>query len=166
VTENITKKRGRPPLGKRPMTPAQRQRRRRRLDKHKVKRDRRAARELALAEATVAASARLGSKRYGLIYADPPWDPEPYSRETGMSRHPSNHYPTMKLEALMAEEVPAAPDAVLFLWATIPMLPDALDRHERVGLHLQIRVLLAQGSRRPRLLVQEPHRDAAGRHQR
>lgn len=86
----------------------------------------RAQRERDLAQATARASSELGSKLYGVIYADPPWRFEPYSRETGMDRAPDNHYPTMTLAEIGAIEVPAAADAALFLWATMPMLPDAL----------------------------------------
>jgi N6-adenosine-specific RNA methylase IME4 len=91
-----------------------------------AKRARRAEREQALAAATLAASEALGVRLYGVIYADPPWRFEPYSTETGMDRAAENHYPTMALDEIKALAVPAAKDAVLFLWATAPMLPDAL----------------------------------------
>jgi N6-adenosine-specific RNA methylase IME4 len=86
-----------------------------------MKRRKRAAREQALA-----ASIAFGSGLYGVIYADPPWRFEPYSRETGMDRAADNHYPTMTLDDICALKVPAADDCVLFLWATAPMLPEAL----------------------------------------
>ncbi len=73
------------------------------------KRERRADRERELAEKTVAAAAALGRKVYGVIYADPPWRFEPYSRDTGMDRAADNHYPTMTLEEIKALKVPAAP---------------------------------------------------------
>ncbi|SRR5258706_2819903 len=69
----------------------------------------------------------LPGNPYGVIYADPPWKFEPYSRDTGMDRAADNHYPTMTLDKIKELEVPTAPDAVLFLWATVPMLPEALD---------------------------------------
>jgi N6-adenosine-specific RNA methylase IME4 len=69
----------------------------------------------------------LPSARYGVIYADPPWRFEPRSRETGMDRAADNHYPTMTIEEIEVLAVPAADDAVLFLWATAPMLLQALD---------------------------------------
>jgi hypothetical protein len=80
--------------------------------------------------------ARLGARqcalplrRYGVILADPEWRFEPYSRETGMDRSADNHYPTSSLDAIKARDVPsiAADDSVLFLWATVPMLPQALE---------------------------------------
>ena len=66
---------------------------------------------------------------YGVIYADPPWRFEPYSRETGLDRAADNHYPTMTLDEIKALGVPsiAAGDCVLFLWATQPMLTHALE---------------------------------------
>ena len=90
------------------------------------KRERRQTRERELAVATEQASAALGTKLYSVIYADPPWRFEPYSNQTGMDRAADNHYPTMTLDGIKALPVPAADDAVLFLWATVPMLPEAL----------------------------------------
>lgn len=92
-----------------------------------VKRHRRAEREAELAEATEVASRQIGSQLYGVIYADPPWRFEPYSRDTGMDRAAENHYPTMTLDHIKSLPVPAADDAVLFMWATVPMLPQALE---------------------------------------
>lgn len=92
-----------------------------------VKRNRRAERERDLAERTVAASTVLGTNLYGVIYADPPWRWEPRSRESGMDRAADNHYPTMPTDAIKALQVPAAPDSVLFMWATVPMLAQAIE---------------------------------------
>lgn len=68
----------------------------------------------------------LPVKKYGVIYADPPWHFTPYSETTGMDRAADNHYPTMDVDVICALDVPATTDCVLFLWATVPMLPDAL----------------------------------------
>jgi N6-adenosine-specific RNA methylase IME4 len=92
-----------------------------------AKQQRRADREVELAAATIEVSEALGSKLYGVIYADPPWRFEPYNRDTGMDRAADNHYPTMTLDGIKALPVPAAPDCVLFLWATVPMLPQAVE---------------------------------------
>lgn len=92
-----------------------------------LKKTRRVTRERELAEATVRASTALGSKLYAVIYADPPWRFEPRSRDTGMDRAADNHYSTMTLDGIKALTIPAADDCVLFLWATVPMLPQALD---------------------------------------
>jgi N6-adenosine-specific RNA methylase IME4 len=66
--------------------------------------------------------------QYAVIYADPPWRFEPWSRKTGMDRAADNHYPTMTVEEIVDLDVPgiASKDAVLFLWATVPMLQQAL----------------------------------------
>ena len=88
------------------------------------KAERRAQREAELAARQTA----LPDKRYGVIYADPEWRFEVYSRDTGMDRAADNHYPTSGTDAICARPVGdiAADDCVLFLWATVPMLPDAL----------------------------------------
>lgn len=70
------------------------------------------------------AARALPSGHYTVLLADPPWHFETWS-EAGLDRHPSNHYPTMATEEICALEVPAARDAVLFLWATFPMLASA-----------------------------------------
>jgi N6-adenosine-specific RNA methylase IME4 len=129
-----TGKRGRPPkFMKGPMNVAERSRLyRRRLKQAQAnpvtvkKQQRRAERERELAERTIAAAQALGAggKLYGVIYADCPWSWSAWSWK-GMSRAPD--YPTMALDALKALQVPAAPDCVLFLWAIVPMLPQALE---------------------------------------
>jgi N6-adenosine-specific RNA methylase IME4 len=83
------------------------------------KRERRARREAELGERQRA----LPDKRYGVIYADPPWRFEPYSRITGMDRAADNHYPTSTTEEIKALAVAsiAAPDCSLWLWSTAPM---------------------------------------------
>jgi N6-adenosine-specific RNA methylase IME4 len=89
-----------------------------------TKAERRAEREIELAARQTA----LPDKRYGVIYADPEWRFEPYSRETGMNCTADNHYPTSPTEEICGRRVGdiAADDCVLFLWATVPMLPQAL----------------------------------------
>lgn len=84
------------------------------------KKARRAVREAALAVKQRA----LPEKRYGVIYADPEWRFEPYSRETGLDRAADNHYPTTPLNDIVLRPVGniAAKDSVLFLWVTAPML--------------------------------------------
>lgn len=70
----------------------------------------------------------LPTEKFGVIVADPEWRFEPWSRSTGMDRAADNHYPTSVTEVIAARDVPsiAADDCVLFLWATVPMLPHAL----------------------------------------
>lgn len=70
----------------------------------------------------------LPTKKYGVIYADPEWRFEVYSRDTGMDRAADNHYPTTATDAICQRPVGdiASDDCALFLWATAPMMPDAL----------------------------------------
>jgi N6-adenosine-specific RNA methylase IME4 len=90
-----------------------------------IKKAHRQEREAELRNAQAAGRLAMNGKRYGVLYADPPWRFEPRSRETGMDRAADNHYPTMTLEQIKALAVPAAKDCVLFLWATAAMLPEA-----------------------------------------
>ena len=95
--------------------------------KPEAKRAARATREREFAETTKQVMSNLGTKLYGVILADCPWRFEPYSRDSGMDRAADNHYETMDLDDIKGMAVPAADDCVLFLWATAPMLPEALD---------------------------------------
>jgi N6-adenosine-specific RNA methylase IME4 len=64
---------------------------------------------------------------FGCIYADPPWAFENYSAK-GEAKNPNQHYPCMDVDDL--EEMPvrmlAAKNCWLVMWATFPMLPQAL----------------------------------------
>ena len=95
-----------------------------RAERQGDKAENRAAREVDLANRITA----LPQRRYGVIVADPEWRFEPWSRQTGMDRAADNHYPTSCTEIIAARDVPsiAANDCILFLWATVPMLPHAL----------------------------------------
>ena len=92
---------------------------------HLAKRQRRQEREIELAAKQTA----LPEKQYGVILADPPWRFEVYSRETGMNLAADNHFPSSELVTIKALDVPsiAADDCVLFLWATAPMVTQALE---------------------------------------
>ncbi|MCX5495785.1 MT-A70 family methyltransferase [Kaistia dalseonensis] len=95
-----------------------------RAEKQAAKKERRVAREIALGSLQRA----LPDRKFGVIYADPEWRFEPYSRETGMDRAPDNHYPTSETNDIIARPVGtiAAKDCVLLLWATGPMIRAAL----------------------------------------
>lgn len=96
-----------------------------------VKKVERAQKEVNLAAVQTA----LPDKKYGVILADPEWRFEPYSRETGMDRAADNHYPTSSTDTIGSRDVEsiAADDCVLFLWATVPMLLDAINVMEMWG---------------------------------
>ncbi|MDX0258944.1 S-adenosylmethionine-binding protein [Sinorhizobium meliloti] len=85
-----------------------------------------------MAHVSEAGSSTAGkvSQKFPVIYADPPWQFGVRSEVTGREKSAENHYPTIPTDAICAlfDEIgsPAKADAVLFLWATNPMLPDAL----------------------------------------
>jgi N6-adenosine-specific RNA methylase IME4 len=85
--------------------------------KLKAKQARRGEREREFAGRILA----LPARRYGVIYADPEWREEVWSRETGMDRAPDNHFLTSAADVIRSRDVAsiAASDCVLFLWATI-----------------------------------------------
>jgi hypothetical protein len=66
--------------------------------------------------------------KYDVILSDPPWQ---YADDgVGKRGAAASHYPTQSLEALIAMrpriDKIAAADSMLLLWATSPLLPDAL----------------------------------------
>lgn len=68
--------------------------------------------------------------RYAVIYADPPW-----SYAQGGHGAAKNHYNTMTPEEIKRLPVGAlaADNAVLFIWATFPNLPQALETIQAWG---------------------------------
>jgi len=102
----------------------------------------RAAREAALGARQTA----LPEARFGVVVADPEWRFEPWSRETGLDRAPDNHYPTSAVGEIAARDVAsiAAEDCVLFLWATAPMLPQALSVMAAWGFDYRSHVVWAK----------------------
>jgi len=90
--------------------------------------------ELKFANKTVAANRALENDTmlYGVIYIDPPWRFEVRS-ENGMDRSAENHYPTMTLDDIRGMKIPAADDCVMFLWATVPHLNNAIEILEGWG---------------------------------
>jgi N6-adenosine-specific RNA methylase IME4/ParB-like chromosome segregation protein Spo0J len=69
----------------------------------------------------------MPDRPFGVIYADPPWRFETFNDITGSEKSADNHYPTQTLDVIRGHKPNSAPDAVLFLWATAPMLPEALE---------------------------------------
>jgi N6-adenosine-specific RNA methylase IME4/ParB-like chromosome segregation protein Spo0J len=80
------------------------------------------------------------TKEYGLIVTDDEWDHEPWSRETGMDRHASNHYITAS-DAHTAEEMhertkarfTPASNCLLAMWTTNQHLAIAIKLMELRG---------------------------------
>jgi N6-adenosine-specific RNA methylase IME4/ParB-like chromosome segregation protein Spo0J len=60
---------------------------------------------------------------FGVIYGDPPW-PSP---SPGGKWAPEQHYRTVEVPEIKLFQVPAAENAVLFLWAVTALLPEALE---------------------------------------
>lgn len=96
-----------------------------RAERQASKRFKRQARERQLGKLQLA----LPQKRYGVILADPEWQFEPWSQATGMDRAAANHYATSALEVIKSRDVIslAADDCTLWLWATVPLLREALE---------------------------------------
>jgi N6-adenosine-specific RNA methylase IME4 len=153
VNDTKQAKAGRPPLKKSgAMTNAERQRQHRQKlareakladPKLKAKQARRSTRERELGARQAALP---NGRRYGVIVADPEWRFEPWSRESGMDRAADNHYPTSVTEVIAARDVAsiAADDSVLFLWATSPMLPQALMVMGAWGFDYRSQVIFAK----------------------
>jgi len=70
---------------------------------------------------------KLPNKQYDIIYADPPWTFETWSKK-GEGKSASQHYNVMTLEDICNLPVAdiAAKDCCLFLWGINSMLPQAL----------------------------------------
>lgn len=60
--------------------------------------------------------------QYDIILCDPPWTYDVPGRGT-----PQNHYPVMSDEEIMALPIPAAENAVLFVWTTMAKLDVTID---------------------------------------
>lgn len=70
----------------------------------------------------------LKLNHYGVILADPPWKFKTYSKK-GKGRSAEAHYDCMDFDQIASLPIVdfAAPDCVLFLWVTDPMLPRAFE---------------------------------------
>jgi N6-adenosine-specific RNA methylase IME4 len=67
-------------------------------------------------------------KRFGVIYADPPWEFKVYSGK-GKQRSAERHYDTASLDVIksLPVEMLAENHCALLMWAVMPELPGALD---------------------------------------
>ena len=74
-------------------------------------------------------------RKYGVIYADPPWSFRNWSAK-GTGRNAISHYDCLDFPALAALPIAdlAADDCALFLWATDPLLPRAFELLRAWGL--------------------------------
>ena len=76
----------------------------------------------------------LPDGKFACIAADPPWRFRTWS-DTNQQKSAQQHYDLMDLDAIKAMPVAdvAADDCALFLWATNPMIPQALEVMEAWG---------------------------------
>jgi len=65
----------------------------------------------------------LPKGNFDVILSDPPWR---YDFSKSKSRAIESHYQTMELEEICNLDIPAAKNAILYLWATAPKLIEAL----------------------------------------
>lgn len=70
-------------------------------------------------------------KKFKIIYADPPWS----YKDKKCNGNALNHYDTMKLEDIKKLPINnlADKDSILFIWATYPLLKEALEVIESWG---------------------------------
>lgn len=75
-------------------------------------------------------------KKYQIIYADPPWS---YGDKMSGRGGATDHYKTMTNEEIYNLPVKelAEKDSVLFLWATSPLLPEAIETIKRWGFRFK-----------------------------
>lgn len=67
-------------------------------------------------------------RKYQIIYADPPWNYNVASKNGTSRGVAERYYPTMKLEDIKNLPIGTLIDSgILFLWATYPNLPQALE---------------------------------------
>ncbi len=75
--------------------------------------------------------------KYEIILCDPPWQ---YRDKCNAGKRGAAHkYPVLSLVDIKALDVPsiAADDCALFLWSTMPMLPDALEVMDAWGFQFK-----------------------------
>ncbi len=86
----------------------------------------------------------LPTGKYAVIYADPPWQYD----NSGLKTSAENQYPTMPLEEICALPIRklAEDTTVLFLWATNPLLPEALKVVESWGFKYKTNLVWIKGS--------------------
>lgn len=76
----------------------------------------------------------MNTKKYKIIYADPPWQYQVWSAK-GLGRTADSHYHTMKKEEIQALPVQdiCEKDSVLFMWVTSPCLQEGIQLVESWG---------------------------------
>lgn len=87
--------------------------------------------------------AALPEGLFAVVYADPPWSYD----NSGLSQSAASHYETMTIDDICALDVAAhcVPETVLFLWATSPLLPEALQVIEAWGFSYKASMVWDKG---------------------
>lgn len=80
-----------------------------------------------------APSRRPADGRWPVIYADPPWPYSIRNKHGCIDRDTHSKYTTMTHAELRSFLVPAAPDAVLFMWAVAPQFAECVALLEHWG---------------------------------
>ena len=93
---------------------------------------------------------------FPVIYADPPWQ---YEHPISDSRRIENQYPTMETSEICAIPVNkiTSPDAILFLWATTPMLKHGLEVMDAWGFEYRTSMVWVKPSIGPGQWVRQRH---------
>lgn len=82
------------------------------------------------------------SIKYNIIYADPPWKYDNQNTGGTMKSGSKDKYPVMSLQDI--RDIPikkiADKNSVLFLWATVPMLLEALDVMKHWGYKYKTKI--------------------------
>lgn len=76
------------------------------------------------------------SKKYQIIYADPPWDygkPLKWNGAHGKAYGPEHYYNTMSCKDINSMDIPAEKDCWLIMWATAAKLPEGIETLESWG---------------------------------
>jgi N6-adenosine-specific RNA methylase IME4 len=106
-----------------------------------------------LRDAKLPAPPPLPEGPFELVYADPPWQ----LGHPDSPHAPENHYPTMDLDSIKAVEVPAAKDAVLFLWTVSSLLEGALEVIRAWGFEYKTTLCWVKPSIGPGVWVRNRH---------
>ena len=93
---------------------------------------------------------------YSVIYADPPWQ---YEHPISDSRKIENQYPTMGIDEICALDVPGicTDNAILFLWASTPMLKKGLQVLDAWGFDYRTSMVWVKPSIGPGQWVRQRH---------
>ena len=87
--------------------------------------------------------------RYRVIYADPPWPYDDSGKMPGKSfTRAEDVYPTMSIDEIagMSLEAHAQPNAALFLWVPVPLLPKAFPVIEAWSFTYKNKIVWSKGT--------------------